>query len=111
MKQKPAPSLAENMERLAAFGKAPSKRHDTDLELPTVFEVFFCDDTTGSFNQIAGPFAKLDEAADAFAFLMENEQTRDKKLFIVTVARRSVATNFDTKSLNRLTPSPSDIVQ
>lgn len=70
------------------------------VTLPDLFEVWKCDHSTGSFEQLAGPDSEENMRGAWEAFGKHSELSR-QKLLLVRVRRTSIAANFNTDEIGK----------
>lgn len=86
---------------------APDKR----FNIPNVYEIFRCDDATGSFMLLTNP-TSLEQAEATLAAMLSKHgpaELRNQKLFLVRVERSPLKGNFNPDYIGA--PSPLKIGQ
>lgn len=71
------------------------KLSDNFPHVASTYEVFTCDDETGSFIQIAGPMQNRLDAENALGAFTKHPEFKGKKVFLVECKRNPISANFN----------------
>lgn len=72
------------------------------FHLPSVFDVFACNDADGSFAQIVPQLGTRVSAIEALNMLKQNPDFLGRKLFIVEVKRIPILANFPPRAMRMM---------
>lgn len=73
----------------------PVTLKDNFPHVASTYEVFTCDDETGSFIQIAGPIQNRMDAENALGAFTKHPEFKGKKVFLVQCNRLPLSANFN----------------